>query len=106
MKIVNFIKEFASEGETPLEFFVAVDDSESASEFGSIVKNIKELTDDVEGNVDVIMFTGYFTSYKFDVPANYMDMSWEEKLTIICNTVAQQGNYRIDYPTVFYKSVN
>lgn len=102
MKIINFIEEFAPEGETPLEFFVAVDDSESASEFGSIVKNIKELTDDVEGNVDVMMFTGY----KFDVPANYMDMSWEEKLTIICNAVAQQGNYKIDYPTVFYKSVN
>ena len=103
MKIINFVEFFVPANDAPLEFFVAVDDSESACEFGSLVKNIKELADDIEGSSEKIV---EFDGYTFNVPVNYEDMSWDEKIVTICDFVAQQGNYKIDYPTVFYKSVN
>lgn len=103
MKIINFVEEFVPENEAPLEFFVAVGKEDSACEFGSLVKNIKELADGTEGSSEQIV---KFDGYTFNVPVNYEDMSWDEKIVIVCDFVAQQGNYTIDYPTVFYKGVD
>lgn len=103
MKIINFVEEFVPENDDALELFVAVNDESSACEFGSIVKNIKELADDTEGSSEK---TVEFDGYTFDVPSNYEDLGWYDKIITVCDFVAQQGNYNIEYPTVFYKNVN
>lgn len=107
LKFFNFIEKLAPD-DSPLNLIIGIDSKEEAVDFAKIIKNLKELADNEVNNLDfdketkIISFGGYY----FEIPMEWEDFSWDEKIMDICEFISKKYKYDMICPVVCTEYIN